>query len=180
MLSKRIIIGASNNGATLAGIKSVAFDIATNWGDPTHLGIRSIEFALNSVVIPMTNTTTFTAAATTQASTLDAWQAFDTSTLKTGGSTGNAWKSNGVVTNQRLYIVFNSLQEFDEIIINNHHNSGLNNTWGTRLTKITATPDVISSTVYNNTITNAIDLGTLDFPQHLPSDVIDNQTVWTA
>lgn len=135
--------------------KSVVFDFADAYG-PTKLGIRSIDFYLNNVLIEVTEDD-FTAGATSEA---DSWglakNAFITALPKAGMVLQNGWDSlyPDNYTNQRLYIEFDTSIVFDKIIVNNYNNNGVLNAWtyGAKNTKITTSLEGGISPVYNATV----------------------------
>jgi len=155
--------------------KSVVFDIADSYGT-LYIAVRSIEFLLNSVVIPMTSGFTAYATSNYNASYLPA-NAFNTSLSKIGSYTDNEWLT-ATYTNQRLIIVFDNPLEFDEIIINNSHLSGTWTTNGINNVVITASTDAITSTVYNTLIANSTVLFNGVIAQHSAVDAVDDQTYY--
>lgn len=154
--------------------KSVVLDIEDNWGT-TLLAIRSVEFLLTGTVIPMT--TGFTCYATNTLSGFVISDAFDTSVSKVGSYYNNSWASD-ITTDQRLTIVFDTPLEFDEIVINNSHNSGTDTGDGVNKVVITASDDAITSTVYDEAITTPTVLFDGWFQEHVAADVVDDQTYY--
>lgn len=180
MISNRIIM-TQNGLVSATNVKSVIFDIATNWGGG-DVGVRSIEFKNNSTLIALT--TEFTAYATTdQGAQFVPAFAFNTAILKASSSSVNTeWNSASLSppnVNQRLIIVFDSPQTFDEIVINNSHSEGAGTSDGARQVKITITDVPVTDTVYNSTVPRGLVLNDNEWPEHVASDVADDQTVWT-
>lgn len=165
------------NGVTA---KSVIFDFADDWGGTTSMGVRSIEFSFEGRVLPL-GAADFTAYATSANTFYPPSNAFDTSLSKIGSIADTVWQtSSNQVTNQRLIIVFNSEQTFDEIIENNYHNSGGLTDRGGKNTKITSSTDSITDTTYNAAIANSTVLNDTVWPEHVAANVVDDQTVWTT
>lgn len=164
---------------TIAGVmaKTVVFDIATNWADGADVGVRRIEFKFESVLL----TPTYTAYGTSRDSaTYDFANAFNTALSKTGDGANTAWMSDNYATNMRLIVVFDDVQTFDEIVINNYHDSGVETDKGAKQVKITRTLSSYTTTTYNAAVTGGVVLNNTEWPIHSGSDAADNQTVWTA
>jgi hypothetical protein len=161
-----------SGGAVTA--KSVIFDIADNWGN-TFLGIRQIDFwSLDSKI---TMTTNYTAYVTSYYNA-DFRDVFDTSLGKIGGwsTGGGSWLSpNWNNTNQRLVIVFDTAQTFDQIRVNNFHDSGAATGHGAKNVKINISSDEITNTTYGATITNSELIFDGQFDEHVASNVEDEQ-----
>ena len=159
--------------------RSVILDIADNHGATFYIGIRSIEFKLNGVLLDVEGTLDADAYATTQfSSSYLPIFTFDVSLSKTDNRSGNAWiSSNSHDTNQRLICVFASAQMFNEIVVNNGYDGTAVFDEGAKNTKIHISTDVITSTVYDQAIANS----TLIFDDiiaiHIDSDVIDDQVL---
>jgi hypothetical protein len=160
--------------------KSVIFDIADNYIND-FINIRSIDFLLAGVLLEP-QTIGYSARNTTNyVNSTHALYAFDTSLPKTGASASVSWLSGrSYDTNQRLIIVFDSPVEFDTIVINNGHESGGTTTRGAKNVVITSSTDTITSTVYNDVITNPTVLFTGVLDEHVAADVEDPQTVYQA
>jgi hypothetical protein len=158
--------------------KSVIFDIADNYGSSDWLGLRSVEFFLDGTLIGIT--TQFTAYATTEYnSTFVAENAFDTSLSKTGAGQYNEWMTlRYTVANQRIIIVFDTPTEFDLIVVNNSHGSGISTDRGAKNVVITTSQDAITNTTYNATVTTPKVLFDGVFDEHVVSDVEDPKTVY--
>lgn len=156
--------------------KSIIIDIADNWGDGGFIALRSVDFWADSSKIANLSSTDFTAYSTTSlGAQYDPDNAFDTSLSKTGVITNNEWYSSSVVTNQRLICVFNVDTEFDEIRINNGHSSGTATTRGAQNVKIHYSTDAITSTVYDEAISNSAFIYDGVFAEHVASNVEDEE-----
>jgi hypothetical protein len=156
--------------------KTIVFDIATNWTDGADLGVRRIEFKFESGLL----TPTYTAYGTTRfSSSYDYAQAFNTTLSKTGNGLNNAWMSDHTATNERLIVVFDTLQTFDEIVLNNYHDSGAETDKGAKQVKITRTLSTYTNTVYGATVTGGVVMNNTQWPQHAGADSADDQTVWS-
>jgi uncharacterized repeat protein (TIGR02543 family) len=157
--------------------KSVVIDIADNWGNTNGINVRQIDFWNNGSKITNVETTNFTADATTDfASWYDAALAFDTSLNKIGDAGWNSWESNDEeIINQRLICVFNTVTDFDEIRVVNGHSSGSMTDAGAKNVVINTSSDTITSTTYNDTITNSNLAFDGQFDQHSSVDEEDEQ-----
>jgi len=159
--------------------RSVILDMADNYGQEWYMSIRRVEFKLDGTLLDVNGTIGATAYDTTNYDgRFLAMHAFDVSLPKTGSWSDQAWLSGYERdTNQRLICVFDSLQNFDEIVITNGHSSGTNTDTGVTNIKIHMSTDAITSTVYNQAITNSTLLfdGVLD--EHVASDVVDDQII---
>lgn len=158
-------------------VKSVVFDFADNWGSASNTGVRSIEFYYQGTLLALT-TLDFNVYVTSEevSGNYDAENAFDTTLSKIGAAELTGWASLlASVTNQRLIVVFNTVQTFDRIVINNYHSSGTNLTLGVKNTKIYTSTDSITSTVYNETIANSELIFDGQIAQHVASNVIDDK-----
>jgi hypothetical protein len=169
--------GSLSNGDGGIEARSVIFDILNNWASG-FMGVRSIEFKLGGVTIANASPTAY--ATSTGSSSLEPEFAFDTTLPKTGDDVNNSWRTPfGKVSNQRLIVVFDSETNFDEIVINNGHDFGGSTDRGAKITKITVSTDAITDTTYNAPVSNSTVLNNTEWPQHIASDVVDDQTVWT-
>ena len=170
-----------NRIATIEDVtaKSVILDIADNWGDPSFISIRSVDFFYGGELITNITSTNFVAYATTfHSSTYAPQYSFDTSKSKIGTLSGNQWLSlSSNITNQRLICVFNEATTFDEIVINNAHSYGDQVSRGSKNIKISFSTDEITDTTYNATISNSLVLFDGQLNQHITSDVEDPQTL---
>ena len=158
--------------------KSVVFDIANNWDvADADIGIRRIEFKFQTVLL----TPTYTANGNYRLSAAyDYAHAFNTTLSKTGDGENKAWKSGNYNTNCRIFIVFDAVQTFDEIVINNYHDSGAETHKGGKQVKITRTLSTETNTAYGATVTGGVVLNNTQWPQHAAADAADDQTVWSA
>ncbi len=159
--------------------KSLIIDAAQTWGGSTYvMGFRSLELSYDSSVLALT-AADYTADATTDSGVFYAPEmSFDTSLDKDGAAGDNQWFSVGLTnTNQRILVVFNIPQFFDDVIINNSHDSGGETHYGIKNAKIHISTDAITSTVYDEAIDNAQLIFDGEFDQHAASDVADDQTL---
>lgn len=185
MIYNRVIIGASSVSEDQP-IKSVIFDIEDNWTNSNYVGIRSIEFLNNSVLLPLTEdalqTYSYSAYATTDSGAgFTPEKAFNTTLNKIGTATANCWMSSlGNASNQRLIVVFDNAQVFNEIVINNFHNSGTQTDRGAQTVTVTSSTDSITDTTYNAAISNSTLINASDWSQHAGTDLIDDQQIWTS
>lgn len=157
--------------------KSVIFDIADNWGYSEFMGVRSIEFSKNGVIIPITGYTSY--ATSELSSPYNSDMAFDENTSKIDSWFNNQWLSGtNDITNQRLIIVFDIPILFDEIIINNGHASGSSEFTpsGIKNTKISISTDAITDITYNNEISNSINIFDGIINQHIAENIADDQS----
>lgn len=158
--------------------KSVVFDIADCWGY-SLVGVRDIEFYYKGYLIPL-SVGDFTATATeTSGGYAPANPFYSASlTVKTGAhTTGNCWLSN-YETGVRLIVTFTTPIVFDEIRINNFHNSGTQTTIGMKNTKILVSPDTeITSTVYDEAISDGELIFDGEIPEHSAVNEIDESSV---
>lgn len=163
---------------TTVTAKSVIFDIADNWGNVTNMGVRSIEFKNNGVVLPLV--ANFDSYQTTYFVPLNltAERAFNINYSKTGDIT-NEWYTNLATTNQRLIVVFDEEQSFDEIVVNNFHTNGSPSDVGVRNVKITYSDQEITDETYDAPVGGGVVLNDTEWRQHINGDVADDFTVWT-
>lgn len=159
--------------------KSIILDIADNWGDATNIALRQVDFWSGASKITLT-TSDFTAYhSSVFGSTFDSKYAFDTSTSKTGTLTSNGYlTANSTVTNTRIICVFDTVQTFDKIVINNGaYATGNETDKGARNVKIHSSTDSISDTTYNAAISNSTLLFDGEFDEHVASNVEDPQDI---
>lgn len=158
--------------------KSVILDIADNWGDASHQLIRSVDFYLGDVLVSLGDTDMVCYSTTQYDAAQAASRAFITSLSKVGTLVNTSWESSvGAVANQRVIAVFNSEIEFDEIKVNNGHHIGAVTNRGVQNVKINISSDAITSTVYDEAITNSTQLFDGVFNEHVATDTIDDQVV---
>ena len=157
--------------------KSVVFDIADNWGGSDFIAVRSIDFWYDGSKITEVPTTDFLADATSFfAFANQPEDAFNTSLSKTGSASDKMFAcSPGTTTNQRLVIVFDSSTTFDEIRVNNCHDSGAYISNGAKNVEIKISTDSISSVVYEAAISNATQIYDSTFDVHSNLDEEDEQ-----
>lgn len=171
-----IIPPIQDEGSEAYSAKSVILDIADNYGDSSYMGIRAIDFWMNSSKINIIGTD-FNAYSTTNLSAYYIPELiFNTTLLKTGSALNSSWLSSGqATTNQRIAITFNTAIEFDAIKINNAHHIGGNTSRGLKNVNIYISDDVITSTVYNAPISNSVKIFDGVFAEHITEDVEDPQ-----
>ena len=155
--------------------KSVIFDAADNWGG-VSIGIRSIDFWKDGAKIDNLLTTNFTASATNEVlPDFDVGNAFHTPASKIGTHVNTCWLTSPSVADQRLICVFNTPTAFDEIVINNFHFNGGGTEHGIQNVKIHISTDTITSTVYDEAISNSDLIFDGVFNQHALLNVQDDQ-----
>jgi len=155
--------------------KSVIFDIADNWGDPTYMGLRSIDFWFGGSKITLAVTDFTTYATSIASSSYDPDYVFDTSLYKTGGMVNSTWISGPTNINQRVICIFNTALNFDQIRVNNFHNNGSTTERGVKNVVINISTDIITSTTYNSAISNSTVIFNNVFDQHVIGDQEDEQ-----
>lgn len=161
--------------------KSVVIDIADAY-DPYNGGIRSIDFYLGGTIIALI-ATDFTAAASQEFLLPPvgiAEFAFDTSLSKSGDAGYTTWFTDGAnpVNNERLYVVFNTPQTFDKVVVNNFHENGFSTNYGVKNIKIYSTSDTVASTVYGNGVSGYDLLYDDVLPQHDSNNAADDIIVY--
>lgn len=160
--------------------KSVIFDIADDYGAGSVLLIRSIEFKLADVLTQIQIGVDAVAYATSYLdNSVKPDFAFETSLSKIGSRFNTSWQAHPVPsgsTDQRLIIVFNTPLEFDEIVINNGHSSGVFTDRGAQNTEIHISDDAITSTVYGESIPNSNQIFDGVLTEHVAADTIDDQS----
>ena len=176
MIGRRAMMGAAGRGGGGSGVKSVVFDFSTRHSSGGYVGVRRFEFVNGGTVIPMEPTTDFLAYATSYY--IDGYprNAFNTSLLKTGAAS-NGWTLASSSAISRLIIVFNEPQEFSQIIFNNYHVSGENTNQGMKGTKITISPDTITDTTYNATVSNGTVIFSGDLPKHATTNTAQDYEI---
>ena len=153
--------------------KTVVFDILDDHGDTSYMSVRSIEFYLNGGLIPNIATTDFIATSSSQHVLYLPEYSFDTSTSKIGSFGVNAWISSSNAS-QRLICTFNTITTFDNIVINNGHDSGTNTDIGIKNIKISMTLDEVPVTTFSGELTNATTYFNGIIPEHITSNIIDD------
>jgi len=155
--------------------KSVILDIADNYGD-TYIGIVSMEFFNDGELVPLLDTDFTAYGASYGGATPN--HIFDTSLEKTGQTYPNlAWVGSSN-TNQRLSCVFDEDITFDSIVVNNSSNNGAATNRGVKNVKINISSDEITSTTYDEYITNSTELFDGVFVEHVASDIEHSQVVY--
>lgn len=157
--------------------KSVIIDIANNWGDPSYIDGRSVEFFYQNSLIPLVPADFTAYGAFYSDASLHPENLFDTTTSKIGSVTNNAWISNGTSTNTRVICVFDNELTFDKIVVNNGHHSGTTTSRGLKDTKIYVSTDSITDLTYGATISNSVLIFDGQIAQHPATDTIDDQTL---
>lgn len=160
--------------------KSVIFDFADNWsGDSADaLGIRSIEFYFVSNLIELEYNNMHALASSNDGGNYDAARAFYTYLDKDGVAYKFCWRTvSGAITNQRLIVVFDTPQVFDEIKINNYHDAGVDTDWGVKNARIYTSNEAISNTNYKEDIFDYTDIFIGEISQHVASDVEDTTVI---
>lgn len=158
--------------------KSVVFDVASNYGG-TYVGIRSIEFKLAGVLIPLTQSD-FTADSSSEySSDYRAELAFDTTTLKTGTHVGRSWMT-GAASSGRVLVTFDTPQEFDEIVINNFHVSGATTTIGAKSVRVIITDSATPSNAFEGAIAQQMQLWVGNLTQHPLTDTAEDETTFNG
>lgn len=156
--------------------KSVVFDITNNYGDPSIVGIRSIDFWLNASKASLAPTTNFTAySSSNYNASYVVKNVFDTSKAKTGSALGTSWLAS-TATNQRIIIVFNTPLTFNKIAVNNFHDSGSYTTRGAKNVKITVTDSTYTTTTFEENVSGGTVIFEAVFDQHIASNVEDEQS----
>ena len=135
--------------------KSVAIDIADNWGH-SYMGANRFEFYLRGTLHSLLPADYTATATTTSSGSFIPEFAFDTSKSKTGdfNAEANHWLATSAI-NQRLLIAFNTPLEFDSIVFNGVYHTGALRTPATpQNTVITVSGQEVLSTVYDNPVGN--------------------------
>ena len=156
--------------------KSVVLDIINNHGSTRSVGVRSVEFYYNLTLVAIG---TFSAYATsTRYATFDPTYTFDPTKSKSGTSLGNEWNAgfdSGDTEDQRLICVFDTPIVFDSIVVNNSHSEGGYTDYGAEFVRIYVSTDAITSTVFDEAISNSIKIFDSSFDKHDSNDWADNQ-----
>lgn len=156
--------------------KSFVVDMLDNWGDASYVGYRSIELKRGGVV----QNPAYTAmTGYDNSASFDPIHAFKNDVVKTGGSTTtNGWTSeNGTVASTRTVVVFDTEVYFDEVVINNYHHNGGSITRGAKNIKITISTDSITSTTYDEAVSNSTLIFDGQILAHSATNTIDDQIV---
>ena len=154
--------------------KSVILDIVDNWTASTYLGLLRVEFFLSAVRLDITDSD-YTVYATSQNEGGMKEHIFDTTLAKIGATyPALSWTSASQPTNQRLVCVLDTSINFDNIVINNYHSTGVYTARGCQNVKINISSDIITSTVYNAGIPNAYKIFDGSFPQHAATNTVQD------
>lgn len=159
---------------------SVIFDIADNYGRYSWVGMRSVEFYFEGTKHSLLTSTDFTALHTSRYSYgYESWRIFDATRVNTGGLYNNAWISgSGLITNQRVRINFVSPLIFDQIIVNNVHDSGGSTDGGVKNVKVYYTMNPTEDIQYGSHIPSGVLLFDGQFKQHVNSNIEDPEIIW--
>lgn len=166
--------------------KSVIFDIADTHG-AVDMGIRQIDFYFEGSKLD--RNAIFkggdTAAGATSSFSINFHPVyvFHTVTVvsKTGSATTTSWLSADTSVPQRLICIFyDGTVTFDEIRINNYHDSGSDTDKGVKNVVITISDDEIMDTTYNASISNSTEIFDGQFDEHTGSDVEDEQVLLSS
>jgi len=155
--------------------KSIIFDIANNHGNLGQMGIRSIEFFLNNVLINVASNE-ITCYGNKISDDYKVDYAFTTGLSKTGTSTNTSWENNST-TNTRIICVFNNAIEFNRIDINNYHTFGTAYYNGILSGKIYLSADSITNISYGSNTSNYTKIYDWSFTIHTDDDIEDPQTL---
>jgi hypothetical protein len=161
--------------------KSVVFDFADNWGG-SYMNVRSIDFAINGnrlLLSSMLKNNQYSLFVTSEnGSTQSVRRAFAFEFKKIGKRQYRSWMADSSQkTNQRICVVFKEPIEFDEIFINNGHDSGGQVVDGVKNTKITISSDSITDTTYNAAVANSSVIFQGEIPKHTEVDEVDETNV---
>ena len=158
--------------------KTVIFDFADNWGGD-EMALRAIEFKLAGVLIDVNGTVGASAYATTEVNgDFVAMDAFDVSLSKIGDPDNVVWAA---ATNieQRLVIVFDTPQTFNEIVVNNLHlvekGGVVGEEYGVKNTKIYWTLTEYSGVIYEEVVSGTSLIFDGQIREHILFDVADDQ-----
>jgi len=141
--------------------RSVVFDIANNYGDASFVAMRKIEFFLRGQLIPYEGT--WTCGQTSYYNTnYYAVRAFNTGYLI--NDTYLYMSASGQPTNQRIYVKFDVIKEFDEIRVVNGSGPSHESYRGAKNVVVKVTLDSTTpSSSYNAAITDGVTLSTCVF-----------------
>jgi len=155
--------------------KSVVLDIANNYGW-SSAALRSVDFYRNGVLIPIAEGDIAYAYTTSDRSPrYRPENAFITALPKTGTHEDTEFWTMGVASNIRLFCVFATPIEFDEMVINNSHDGNGYVDAGAKDIKISITAQVMDASGFGSTIPGGVLIhdGTLN--KHVVGDVEDPQ-----
>ncbi len=155
--------------------KSVIFDIADNWGGDDSIMCREIDFYIGSTKLALTDTD-YVVYGSAYSPSYAVANLFNTATSVIGSHIGNGWQQN-ISSNTRVIVVFNTPQQFDNIIVTNHHDNGANPDYGIQNVKITITTATETLLTYNTTVTGGVVIFDDVFNQHSAVNEPDSQTL---
>lgn len=163
--------------------KSVIFDFADCWStDPAdRMGIRSIEFYYRGELLELQETVDFTTYAYFyDGGSYSTYRAFATYLEKDGAARYTSWRVYaGYITDQRIIIVFNDNDvKFDQIVVNNYHNSGVDTDFGVKNTKIYTSPNLITNTTYDDDTEQYRLIFDGEIPQHVALNQVDDKELF--
>jgi len=163
--------------------KSVVFDFADNWsGDPAdRMGIRSVEFFYHNNLLDMVENVDFTATAYRyDGGSYDVYRAFATYLDKDGPAIYNSSRTySGEGANWRVIISFiDDDIKFDQIVVNNYHDSGLDTDFGVRNTKIYTSPTAVNNTTFGDDTEQYRLIYDGEIAQHTSTDQIEDQLLF--
>lgn len=169
---------ASGGGASVTA-KSVVFDIASNHGDGTYMEVRRIKFFSSGDLIELVPDDYTVYKSSQLALSKPAENVFDTSQDDTGTNYMVSFIFNdGQISNNRVVVVFDTPQTFDEIKIVNGHQFGGATTRGWKNLKVQYTDDTYTTTTFNAAVTNGNLLFHVDCPEQNADD--RQVTIWKA
>lgn len=157
--------------------KSTILDIGTNYGNAASVGFRSIEFYLGTALVAIADADITTTATTTLAAHNVSWTV-DTSLSKTGAAANNSWASDSATIATRVCITFDTIIQYDRIVLNNYHDSGADTDIGVKDVKLYSTLEDVSTNVYNDIIAVCELLYDGVVPEHIASDEIQDYTIF--
>jgi len=152
--------------------KSLVGDVYSNWGAATYAQLRQIDLWFEGSKLLLTPSD-YTAYGSFYASSTETYNAMDTDRPKTGAVTNNGWVHTGTAS-FRFSFVFNSPQTFDKIIINNGHHSGTVTTRGFKDVILQSSTDAITSTTFEEAVTNSTSVFDGEFPEHAATDTVQD------
>lgn len=161
-------------------VKSIVVDVHNAYPSTYgRVGIRQIDIYVDGTKLNLVAGTDFVGYESNWYGNynLKAESAFDTTTSKTGWSGYTSWETSngGANYGQRIICVLNTsiTGVITKLVVENAHNSGGNTDCGAKDVTITASTDEITSTTYNDTITNSTVLFDGEIPEHVAQDIED-------
>lgn len=160
----------------------VYVDVTDNWGASDGVGIRSIEFFLDDVIVDIDSSGGHLAFGSQLGTTYAPLKSFDNvNTSKTGVAGNNQWLSaTNINGSTRLYLLLNQREPlfFNKIVINNAHNSGGDTDYGAKNIKIIATEEATYEWEYDTPIPGGVVLFDGILPEHVALDQSDDFEVY--